>query len=92
MVPQTDLVPTLALLLGVPIPYSNIGQALLPLFPRDTGSPAAPPRLGQAEALWINTKQVRSSRPKRGSQESRLKECANSQASTEVFSNFIAFI
>ncbi|KAJ8287116.1 hypothetical protein GJAV_G00047830 [Gymnothorax javanicus] len=58
VVPQTDLVPTLALLLGIPIPYSNIGQILPPLFPPDTGSPAAPPHFGQAEALWINAKQV----------------------------------
>ncbi|XP_061118503.1 GPI ethanolamine phosphate transferase 3 [Conger conger] len=58
VVPQTDLVPTLALLLGIPIPYSNIGQVLLPLFPQHTGSPGAPPPLSQAEALWINSKQV----------------------------------
>ncbi|KAL0182295.1 hypothetical protein M9458_021670, partial [Cirrhinus mrigala] len=53
----TDLVPTLALLLGVPIPYSSVGQVLLPLFPQN-GSRGAPTGLSQAEALWINVKQV----------------------------------
>lgn len=52
VVPQTDLVPTLALLLGVPIPYSSVGQVMLPLFPRNS----------QVEALWINAKQVRDPR------------------------------
>ncbi|KAI1905176.1 hypothetical protein AGOR_G00013440 [Albula goreensis] len=58
VVPQTDLVPTLALLLGIPIPYSSIGQVLLPLFPRDTQTAGALDYLTQAEALWINSKQV----------------------------------
>ncbi|XP_076139610.1 GPI ethanolamine phosphate transferase 3, catalytic subunit [Alosa pseudoharengus] len=58
VVPQTDLVPTLALLLGIPIPYSSVGQVLLPLFP-----PPGQPQGGrsgpdQAEALWVNVKQV----------------------------------
>ncbi|XP_016338998.1 GPI ethanolamine phosphate transferase 3-like [Sinocyclocheilus anshuiensis] len=57
VVPQTDLVPTLALLLGVPIPYSSVGQVLLPLFPQN-GSRGVPTGLSQAEALWINVKQV----------------------------------
>lgn len=54
MVPQTDLVPTLALLLSVPIPYSSVGQVLLPLFP----SHGKAEGLSQLEALWINAKQV----------------------------------
>lgn len=58
MVPQTDLVPTLALLLGVPIPYSNVGQVLLPLFPPHEQTEGAVGGLSQLEALWINTKQV----------------------------------
>lgn len=58
MVPQTDLVPTLALLLGVPIPYSSLGQVMLPLFPRNSLL-GAPVSLSQLEALWINIKQVR---------------------------------
>uniref|UniRef100_H3CAA8 GPI ethanolamine phosphate transferase 3, catalytic subunit n=1 Tax=Tetraodon nigroviridis TaxID=99883 RepID=H3CAA8_TETNG len=53
VVPQTDLVPTLALLLGVPIPYSSVGQVLLPLFP--SGQTEG---LSQLDALWINAKQV----------------------------------
>ncbi|XP_065146542.1 GPI ethanolamine phosphate transferase 3 [Paramisgurnus dabryanus] len=57
VVPQTDLVPTLALLLGVPIPFSSVGQVLLPLFPQN-GSQSAPTSLSQAEALWINVRQV----------------------------------
>lgn len=62
LVPQTDLVPTLALLLGVPIPYSSVGQVLLPLFPsshgQSQGGAAADAGLSQLEALWINAKQV----------------------------------
>ncbi|KAL0965561.1 hypothetical protein UPYG_G00282970 [Umbra pygmaea] len=58
VVPQTDLVPTLALLLGIPIPYSSVGQVLLPLFPAHRHTAGAPAGLSQAEALWINAKQV----------------------------------
>ncbi|TSM12494.1 GPI ethanolamine phosphate transferase 3 [Bagarius yarrelli] len=57
VVPQIDLVPTLALLLGIPIPFSSVGQIILPLFPRNS-SLDAPAALSQAEALWINVKQV----------------------------------
>lgn len=58
VVPQTDLVPTLALLLGVPIPYSSVGQVLLPLFPSHRQTEGAAGGLSQLEALWINAKQV----------------------------------
>ncbi|KAM4533168.1 GPI ethanolamine phosphate transferase 3 [Fundulus diaphanus] len=58
VVPQTDLVPTLALLLGIPIPFSSVGQVLLPLFPPHQQAGDAAGRLSQLEALWINTKQV----------------------------------
>lgn len=58
MVPQTDLVPTLALLLGVPIPYSSVGQILLPIFPPHGQTGGAVGGLSQLEALWINAKQV----------------------------------
>uniref|UniRef100_A0A3Q3ISB0 GPI ethanolamine phosphate transferase 3, catalytic subunit n=1 Tax=Monopterus albus TaxID=43700 RepID=A0A3Q3ISB0_MONAL len=58
VVPQTDLVPTLALLLGVPIPYSSVGQVLLPLFPPHGQTEGAVGGLSQMEALWINAKQV----------------------------------
>ncbi|XP_029941224.1 GPI ethanolamine phosphate transferase 3 [Salarias fasciatus] len=57
VVPQTDLVPTLALLLGIPIPYSSVGQVLLPLFPPH-GQKGAAGGISQLEALWINAKQV----------------------------------
>ncbi|CAB1318461.1 unnamed protein product [Coregonus sp. 'balchen'] len=51
VVPQTDLVPTLALLLGIPIPYSSVGQVLLPLFPANRQSGDIPPeRLSQLQA------------------------------------------
>uniref|UniRef100_A0AAV2J375 GPI ethanolamine phosphate transferase 3, catalytic subunit n=1 Tax=Knipowitschia caucasica TaxID=637954 RepID=A0AAV2J375_KNICA len=56
VVPQTDLVPTLALLLGIPIPFSSVGQVLLPLFPPHGQSAVG--ALSQQEALWINAKQV----------------------------------
>ncbi|XP_061656325.1 GPI ethanolamine phosphate transferase 3 isoform X1 [Phyllopteryx taeniolatus] len=58
VVPQTDLVPTLALLLGVPIPYSSVGQVLLPLFPPHGPAQDAVTGPSQLEALWINAKQV----------------------------------
>lgn len=58
VVPQTDLVPTLALLLGVPIPFSSVGQVLLPLFPPHGQTKGAVGGLSQLEALWINAKQV----------------------------------
>ncbi|XP_051906202.1 GPI ethanolamine phosphate transferase 3 [Hippocampus zosterae] len=58
VVPQINLVPTLALLLGVPIPYSSVGQVLLPLFPEFDPAQGALAGLSQHEALWINTKQV----------------------------------
>lgn len=61
IVPQTDLVPTLALLLGIPIPYSSVGQVMLPLFPRNSPLDAAV-GLSQVEALWINVKQARNQR------------------------------
>lgn len=54
VVPQTDLVPTLALLLGVPIPYSSVGQVLLPVFHAEGVAGG----LSQLDALWINAKQV----------------------------------
>lgn len=58
MVPQTDLVPTLALLLGVPIPYSSVGQVLLPVFAAHGQTEGTVGGLSQLEALWINAKQV----------------------------------
>ncbi|XP_052526105.1 GPI ethanolamine phosphate transferase 3 isoform X2 [Tympanuchus pallidicinctus] len=55
-IPQVNLVPTVALLLGVPIPYSNIGEVMAELFSGDgdTGSEA----LQQLLVYHINAKQV----------------------------------
>ncbi|RVE65600.1 hypothetical protein OJAV_G00117970 [Oryzias javanicus] len=54
---QTDLVPTLALLLGIPIPYSNVGRSSYRYFIKK-GPAGAVEGLSQLEALWINAKQV----------------------------------
>ncbi|XP_067841495.1 GPI ethanolamine phosphate transferase 3 isoform X2 [Heptranchias perlo] len=56
-VSQIDLVPTLALLLGVPIPYSNIGMVMVDIF---TSEPKLDDNqyLEQAKALHINAIQV----------------------------------
>ncbi|XP_078406582.1 GPI ethanolamine phosphate transferase 3, catalytic subunit isoform X1 [Cetorhinus maximus] len=57
VVSQIDLVPTLALLLGVPIPFSNIGMVMVEMF-------ISEPKLDdnqyleQAKALHINAIQV----------------------------------
>ncbi|KAH0627749.1 hypothetical protein JD844_008035, partial [Phrynosoma platyrhinos] len=53
---QVNLVPTLALLLGVPIPYSNIGEVMDDLFAID--SDAASSVLAQLAAYSINARQV----------------------------------
>ncbi|XP_074851980.1 GPI ethanolamine phosphate transferase 3, catalytic subunit isoform X2 [Carettochelys insculpta] len=55
-VPQVNLVPTLALLLGVPIPYSNIGEVMAELFSGD-GNPASA-ALQQLSAYHVNARQV----------------------------------
>ncbi|KAL7998753.1 putative Type I phosphodiesterase/nucleotide pyrophosphatase/phosphate transferase [Plasmopara halstedii] len=64
-VPQVDLVPTLALLIGLPIPFGNLGSVIPPLFF------VPPPSLGNREnstlaafqmlnrALTLNLYQVR---------------------------------
>lgn len=56
-VPQVNLVPTLALLLGVPVPYSNIGEVMADLFASE-GDAAASLR-AQLAAYNINARQVR---------------------------------
>ncbi|XP_009998003.1 PREDICTED: LOW QUALITY PROTEIN: GPI ethanolamine phosphate transferase 3 [Chaetura pelagica] len=55
-VPQVNLVPTVALLLGVPIPYSNIGEVMAELFSRDDDAVSAV--LQQLSVYHINAKQV----------------------------------
>uniref|UniRef100_A0A8C0AS81 GPI ethanolamine phosphate transferase 3, catalytic subunit n=1 Tax=Buteo japonicus TaxID=224669 RepID=A0A8C0AS81_9AVES len=56
-VPQVNLVPTVALLLGVPIPYSNIGEVMAELFSGDGDAVSA--ALQQLSVYHINAKQVR---------------------------------
>ncbi|KIY44328.1 alkaline phosphatase-like protein [Fistulina hepatica ATCC 64428] len=51
---QIDLVPTLALLLGLPIPFNNLGQVIPELFWRD------PEGTELHSALQINAAQIRS--------------------------------
>lgn len=84
VVPQTDLVPTLALLLGIPIPYSSVGQVMLPLFHRNSSQDAAE-GLSQMEALWINAKQVRSQRAESGDKLKRKQSSGSGQESFYFF-------
>lgn len=51
-----NLVPTVALLLGVPIPYSNIGEVMAELFSGDGDAVSA--ALQQLSVYHINAKQV----------------------------------
>uniref|UniRef100_A0A8C5RVV7 GPI ethanolamine phosphate transferase 3, catalytic subunit n=1 Tax=Laticauda laticaudata TaxID=8630 RepID=A0A8C5RVV7_LATLA len=55
-VPQVNLVPTLALLLGVPVPYSNIGEVMADLFA--TEGDVAASLSAQLAAYDINARQV----------------------------------
>ncbi|XP_075436833.1 GPI ethanolamine phosphate transferase 3, catalytic subunit isoform X2 [Ascaphus truei] len=57
-VPQVDLVPTLALLLGVPIPYSNLGAVIADLFSWAGEGAGASSTLTLASAYQINARQV----------------------------------
>ncbi|ETE60981.1 hypothetical protein L345_13271, partial [Ophiophagus hannah] len=67
-VPQVNLVPTLALLLGVPVPYSNIGEVMADLFATE-GDAAASLR-AQLAAYDINARQVRVAPPPWGPRKS----------------------
>lgn len=68
VIPQISLVPTLALLLGLPIPFGNIGEVMAELFSggsgggssRGDGDASHPdsPALAQVSALYINAQQV----------------------------------
>lgn len=51
-----NLVPTVALLLGVPIPYSSIGEVMAELFSGDSDTVSA--ALQQLSVYHINAKQV----------------------------------
>lgn len=59
VIPQVSLVPTLALLLGLPIPFGNTGEVMAELF--SGGSDPSGPHasaLAQVSALHINAQQV----------------------------------
>jgi GPI ethanolamine phosphate transferase 3 subunit O len=53
---QIDLVPTISLLMGLPIPYANLGGIVPSLFPPGTGVNSSAPSL--ATALALNAAQV----------------------------------
>lgn len=58
VVPQISLVPTLALLLGLPIPFGNIGEVMAELFSVVEDSQPHSSALAQATALYLNAQQV----------------------------------
>ncbi|KAM5192373.1 GPI ethanolamine phosphate transferase 3 [Mantella aurantiaca] len=57
-VPQVNLVPSLALLLGVPIPYSNLGAVISDLFWWSEDGDDISALLTKTKAYQINTQQV----------------------------------
>uniref|UniRef100_M3Y004 GPI ethanolamine phosphate transferase 3, catalytic subunit n=1 Tax=Mustela putorius furo TaxID=9669 RepID=M3Y004_MUSPF len=58
IVPQISLVPTLALLLGLPIPFGNIGEVMAELFSEVEDAQPHSSALAQASALHLNAQQV----------------------------------
>lgn len=56
--PQIDLVPTLALLMGVPIPFNNLGTVMPELFASDT-QPLQSASSRLLRALRINARQIK---------------------------------
>uniref|UniRef100_A0A9L0SL68 Phosphatidylinositol glycan anchor biosynthesis class O n=1 Tax=Equus caballus TaxID=9796 RepID=A0A9L0SL68_HORSE len=58
VIPQISLVPTLALLLGLPIPFGNIGEVIAELFSEVKDSQPHFSALAQASALHLNAQQV----------------------------------
>ncbi|XP_040141915.1 GPI ethanolamine phosphate transferase 3, catalytic subunit isoform X3 [Ictidomys tridecemlineatus] len=58
VIPQVSLVPTLALLLGLPIPFGNIGEVIAELFSAGKDSQPHLSALAQASALHLNAQQV----------------------------------
>ncbi|XP_069865457.1 GPI ethanolamine phosphate transferase 3 isoform X4 [Dipodomys merriami] len=58
VIPQISLVPTLALLLGIPIPFGNIGEVMTELFSGGKDSQPYASALAQASALYLNAQQV----------------------------------
>lgn len=75
-----NLVPTLALLLGVPVPYSNIGEVMADLFATE-GDTASSLR-AQLAAYDINARQVRVAPHPWGLQKSDLGAGFRRQASS----------
>ncbi|XP_058158014.1 GPI ethanolamine phosphate transferase 3 isoform X5 [Dasypus novemcinctus] len=57
VIPQVSLVPTLALLLGLPIPFGNIGEVLVEVFSGNEDSQLHS-ALAQASAIHLNAQQV----------------------------------
>ncbi|XP_072462734.1 GPI ethanolamine phosphate transferase 3 isoform X3 [Notamacropus eugenii] len=58
VVPQVNLVPTLALLLGLPIPFGNIGEVMVDLFSGEGDTQPLATALAQASAYYLNAQQV----------------------------------
>lgn len=58
IIPQISLVPTLALLLGLPIPFGNIGEVIAEVFSEIEDSQPRSSALAQASALHLNAQQV----------------------------------
>ncbi|KAB0397567.1 hypothetical protein E2I00_004230 [Balaenoptera physalus] len=58
VIPQISLVPTLALLLGLPIPFGNIGEVIAEVFSEVEDSQPHSSTLAQASALHLNAQQV----------------------------------
>ncbi|XP_013378488.1 PREDICTED: GPI ethanolamine phosphate transferase 3 isoform X3 [Chinchilla lanigera] len=58
VIPQISLVPTLALLLGLPIPFGNIGEVVAEVFSGGKDSQPDGSVLAQASALHLNAQQV----------------------------------
>uniref|UniRef100_A0A4X1VYS7 GPI ethanolamine phosphate transferase 3, catalytic subunit n=1 Tax=Sus scrofa TaxID=9823 RepID=A0A4X1VYS7_PIG len=58
VIPQISLVPTLALLLGLPIPFGNIGEVIAEVFSEVEDSQPHFSALAQASALHLNAQQV----------------------------------
>ena len=57
VVSQTDIVPTLSLLLGLPVPFSNLGIIIPSLF-EDSGLQNIPENSSKLHALLLNALQV----------------------------------
>ncbi|KAG8236340.1 hypothetical protein J437_LFUL010474, partial [Ladona fulva] len=58
-VSQVDLVPTISFLLGIPIPFSNLGKVILGSLPYIYNGTSLPDRQYAKLALWRNVQQVK---------------------------------